>query len=102
MKYYVEFFKRYFDFSGKSNRTEFWVAWLFNFIISGVLSAFGLVSTLLLTISGLYGLIIFIPSLAIFWRRMHDTGRSGWNILWSLLPIVGWIIVLIFMLDRSK
>ena len=49
----------------------------------------------------LYALAAFIPSLAVTVRRLHDTNRSGWNILWCLLPVIGPIVLLVFMVSDS-
>ena len=50
---------------------------------------------------GLYGLGALIPSLAVSIRRLHDTGRSGWWSLIGLMPLVGWILTLIWYLSDS-
>ena len=51
---------------------------------------------------GLYGLGVSIPNLAVSIRRLHDTGRSGWWLLVGLIPLVGWILTLIWYLSDSK
>tara|TARA_B100001013_G_scaffold272045_1_gene172993 strand:- start:125 stop:439 length:315 start_codon:yes stop_codon:yes gene_type:complete len=51
---------------------------------------------------GLYGLGTLIPSLAVSIRRLHDTGRSGWRLLVGLMPLVGWILTLIWYLSDSE
>ena len=50
----------------------------------------------------IWGLATFIPWLAIIWRRLHDTNRSGGFFFLSLIPFVGWIIVLILYALESK
>lgn len=102
MKYYVNYWKEFFNFAGKANRLEFWIPWLINTAIGAVLSIISIYVNALTVLTGIFGFAMLIPSLSIFWRRMHDTGRSGWNILWILLPLVGWIIILVFLFDRSK
>ena len=47
-------------------------------------------------LSDIYNLAILLPMLAVFVRRMHDTGRSAWNILWHLLPVIGWIVIIVY------
>ena len=47
-------------------------------------------------------LAVIIPSLAVGVRRLHDTGRSGWNLLIGIIPIVGWIILIIFLVQKSE
>ncbi len=58
-------------------------------------------ATTLTAIYGLYGLLVFLPSLGVTIRRLHDSGRSGWNYLWVLFPFIGSIILLIFLLMPS-
>jgi uncharacterized membrane protein YhaH (DUF805 family) len=48
-------------------------------------------------LGGLYGLAVLIPSIAVTVRRLHDTDRSGWWFLIQLIPIVGGIILLVFV-----
>ena len=96
---YKEYFQRYFDFSGKTSRSGYWWVVLANLIIGTVLGFLGSIGT---TISAVYSLITIIPGLAIVNRRLHDTGRSGWNLLWLLLPIIGWIILLVYLIGESK
>ncbi len=88
--YYVDALKKYVDFSGRADRTQFWYFVLWSFIISIIIS---LVSEDLVSI---YSLLIFLPSIAIGTRRLHDIGKSGWWQLIALIPIVGviWLIIL--------
>lgn len=86
----------YADFEGRASRQYFWYYVAVNFLISFVLS---IVSSMFSSdmgsiLSGIYGLAVLVPGLALSVRRMHDIGKSGWNILWALVPCVGWIIVL--------
>ena len=53
-------------------------------------------------VSGLYTLVVFVPSLALSVRRLHDIGKSGWWMLISLIPLVGPLIVLFFMVKDSQ
>lgn len=108
-------FSQYATFSGRARRSEYWFFYLFNilavfiFMILGAIlggifgggsgAAGGLGVGYILYI--LYALAAFIPSLAVTVRRLHDTNRSGVNILWVLLPLVGGIILLVFMLSDS-
>ena len=83
------FFTRYADFGTRSRRSEFWWVSLFTFIVNAVLSA------VLPDLTWIWSLAILCPSLALSIRRLHDVGKSGWYLLWNLLPLVGSIIVLI-------
>ena len=99
MSWYLEVLKKYAVFEGRSRRSEFWYFVLFNFIISVVLSiidrAIGTTNAGSGLLDGLYSLAVFIPSIAVGIRRMHDTNRSGW---WILLPIVN----LVFWAEDSN
>lgn len=87
MEWYLKCLRQYADFSGRARRKEYWMFILFNAIISFVLGFIdGLLGLNLL--SYIYALVIFIPSLAVSVRRLHDIGRCGW---WYLLPMVPFI-----------
>ena len=108
MHWYLGVLKKYADFSGRAQRREYWMFVLFNILISIALvvidsmvgfmdaeNGFGL-------LSGLYTLAVLIPSLAVTVRRLHDTGHSGWWVLISLIPLVGAIVLLIFMVQDGQ
>lgn len=97
MKWYFKCLKQYVDFSGRARRKEYWMFYLFNVIVSLVLFFVdGLIGTKIHgvgIISSVYSLAVFLPGLAVAVRRLHDIGKSGWNILWiSIFTIVGAII----------
>ncbi|HZC85316.1 MAG TPA: DUF805 domain-containing protein [Rubrobacter sp.] len=104
MSWYLEALKKYAVFSGRSRRMEYWYFVLFNIIVSIVLGAIdGLLGTRgsgmgAGLLSGIYGLAILIPSLAVTVRRLHDIDRSGWWILVALVPLIGTIVLLVFAL----
>jgi uncharacterized membrane protein YhaH (DUF805 family) len=104
LSWYLQALKKYAVFSGRSRRMEYWYFVLFNIIVSIVLGAIdGLLGTLgsgtgVGLLSGLYGLAILIPSLAVTVRRLHDIDRSGWWILIALVPLIGTIVLLVFAL----
>jgi uncharacterized membrane protein YhaH (DUF805 family) len=52
-------------------------------------------------LSSLGSLALFLPTLAVAVRRLHDTDRTGWWILIGLIPLIGWIIYLVFMCQRG-
>lgn len=92
MDYFINALKKYADFSGRARRKEYWMFILIYMIISIVLSIFGLD-----VISGLVALGLLVPSLSIAARRLHDTGRSGWWQLIVLIPLIGAIVLIIFL-----
>lgn len=94
MNWYVEVLKKYAEFTGRARRTEYWMFVLINFIISVVLMT---VDVLLGTpFNVIYGLAIIIPGIAVGVRRLHDIGKSGWMLLIAIIPLIGfiWLIVL--------
>ena len=112
MNYYLNALRNYALFSGRARRSEYWYFILFNAIFSllaVVLDHLLGTSFIINTINGpidfyygycylVYALIVFLPSLAVLVRRLHDVGKSGWFFLISLIPIVGaiWLLVLLF------
>lgn len=92
-------FKRYADFSGRSRRKEYWMFFLLiiaaYFVIAIVGSILGetAMSVLLL----IFALGVIVPSLAVQVRRFHDQDKSGWFVLLGFIPLVGGLIVLVFM-----
>lgn len=101
MNWYLEVLKKYAVFSGRARRKEYWYFVLFNIIIMIILIIIGraIDSSILSTI---YSLGVLIPSIAVDIRRLHDTNRTGWWLLIGLIPIIGWIVLLIFMVQDSQ
>jgi uncharacterized membrane protein YhaH (DUF805 family) len=91
-------FSKYATFQGRAPRAEFWWFYLMQMIVNVVLT--GLEASTgtgtFSIISGLFSLAILIPNLAVSARRLHDIGRSGWWLLLAFLPIIGWIILLVW------
>jgi uncharacterized membrane protein YhaH (DUF805 family) len=99
--------QKYAGFSGRARRSEYWWFFLFNLLVGVVASVIdsilgtrygsgtGLVQTLV-------QLALLIPGIAVGVRRLHDTGRSGWWLLIGLVPIVGWVILIIFFAQDSQ
>ncbi len=108
MNWYLKVLKKYADFSGRARRKEYWMFVLFNIIF--MITAIILDNILGIAIKGigygplygLYGLVLFIPSLAVSIRRLHDVGKSGWMILITFIPLIGGIWLLAIMLTDSN
>lgn len=85
------FFSNYANFSGRTTKSEYWWAFLFNFLIQ--------------TFTGVLSIIAFfaflVPNIAITVRRLHDIGKSGWWSLLGLVPVVGGIILIVWFLKES-
>jgi len=94
--------KKYFEFEGRARRKEFWGFYLFQLIslyIPYFLFLFNQESTTGLVFLGIYCLValaLIIPGLAVACRRLHDINRSFWYYLLCFVPIIGWIILLVF------
>ena len=106
MNWYIEVLKKYAVFDGRARRMEYWMFVLFNVIISIVLGVIdNVLGTVTETGQGLLGLVyslgVLLPGIAVTFRRLHDTGRSGWYILLALIPCIGAIILLVFMVQGS-
>ena len=110
-------FNKYATFTGRARRSEFWwftvcyyaLGFILNIaqlgmlvqLMSGEMTYYDPSYTIMLMVSVIIGLGLFLPALAVTVRRLHDIGKSGWNLLWSLIPIVGVIIVLVWMCQDS-
>jgi uncharacterized membrane protein YhaH (DUF805 family) len=99
--------RQYATFSGRARRAEYWWFFLFAALASFVA---GIIDGVLGTVDssasiGLFGLLVslalFVPSLAIAVRRLHDTDRSGWWVLAFLIPLAGFVLWLVFMCSDS-
>lgn len=110
-------FNKYATFTGRARRSEYWwftgcyivIQIIFNFaslsmmfgVMSGEMSYNDPSYSMFQTMSVIVGLGLFLPALAVTVRRLHDIGKSGWNILWAAIPIIGAIVVLVWMCQDS-
>lgn len=99
---------KYATFSGRARRSEYWWFAVFNWVVlvAAIIldNLFG-VNFGYLPYGPFYviaGLGLFIPNLAVLVRRLHDIDRSGWNVLWSLIPLVGAILLLVWACTDSQ
>jgi uncharacterized membrane protein YhaH (DUF805 family) len=101
MEWYLKVLRNYFNFEGRARRKEYWMFVLFN-LIAGVVLA--IVDSVLHTrtasgigiVGSLYSLAVLVPSIAVGARRLHDIGRSGWWQLVGLIPVLGWIVMIVW------
>lgn len=100
--WYVDVLKKYATFSGRAGRPEFWMFTLISFVISIVLAVIDALLGTGIIIETVYDLAVFLPSLAVGVRRLHDTDRSGWWLLIGLIPIVGLIVLIVFWATAGK
>lgn len=89
-------FSKYADFTGRATRPEYW--WFALFCILGGLAA-EMISPV---VSALFSLGTLLPIIAAATRRLHDTNRSGWWQLIVLVPVIGWIMIVVFLAQESR
>jgi uncharacterized membrane protein YhaH (DUF805 family) len=104
LNWYLAVLKKYTVFNGRAGRPEFWWFTLASLIVSIVLEIIGAIingASGGRALTGLYSLAVLLPSLGVGIRRLHDTDRSGWWLLIALIPVVGWIILIVFYASRG-
>ncbi len=90
----------YAQISGRASRSEYWWFVLFT-LIAG--AAAGVLDVLFPgdLLQSLFGIATLIPSIALGIRRMHDIGKSGWWLLIGLIPVIGWIVLIVWLATKS-
>jgi uncharacterized membrane protein YhaH (DUF805 family) len=108
MNWFVTALKNYAVFSGRSRRSEYWYFGLFYLIFYVAAAVVDVMAGSFERTSGIgvctaiLALALLIPSISVTVRRLHDTGRSGWWALIGLIPLVGGIILLVFLCQDSE
>ena len=111
MQWFIYCLKNYAKFDGRAGRPEYWFYALFNtlifFILQFLSSMLGLQYAMneLITVyplASIWQVVTFVPSLAVGVRRMHDINRSGFWLLFLLLPLIGWLLIMIFALLKGN
>lgn len=87
---------KYADFSGRASRSEYWWFVLFILLVSMAASVFSP------KLSALFSLATLLPSIAAATRRLHDTNRTGWWQLLVLVPLVGFIVLLVLLAQKGQ
>ncbi len=101
MNEYIAVVRKYAQFSGRSTRREYWTFFLINVLISIFLSFLAAMNKNASILGSLYSLVLLVPGIAVSVRRLHDTNRSGWWGLISLIPLIGTIILIVFLATDS-
>lgn len=119
MNWYIAVLKKYIAFSGRASRSEYWYFVLFSTIVSIILTVIdvmmgsgsadstmsadeGMAMSMNMGLLGMiYSLGVFLPSLGVSFRRLHDTDHSAWWLLIGLIPLIGAIVLLVFLVKDS-
>ena len=99
----------YVNFSGRASRSEYWWFVLFGFVVNTSTNIIDLILGIEIISGSGYGplttiafLALFLPNIGLVVRRLHDTGRSGWMYLIGLIPCVGFIILIVFLVQDGE
>ena len=107
MNWYIEVIKKYAVFSGRARRREYWFFVLFNILATIALAIIDNFTgtydpdTGMGLLGFIYSLAIMIPSIAVLFRRLHDSGRSAWWLLILFVPLIGILVILYFLVCDS-
>lgn len=97
--------KKFFNFRDRASRSEYWYFQLIFTIISIPLFIYEDSSNdahlIYSGVSGILVLILFIPAISVSVRRLHDINKSGWFVLISVIPFIGWIILAVMLIDKG-
>lgn len=101
VNYYLDVLKNYVGFRGRARRAEFWWFTLVTEIIGLLLSVVDDAISDHGIVGDLYTLATLLPGLAVTFRRLHDSDRSAWWILFGIIPIIGWITLIVLLCQDS-
>ena len=102
LDWFVKCLKNYANFSGRARRKEYWFFTLVQFIILVITQIIDAILSTDFVFYAIAALALFIPSLSAAVRRLHDTGRSGWWFLIALIPLIGTILLIIWLATETK
>jgi uncharacterized membrane protein YhaH (DUF805 family) len=101
MEHFTAAIKQYANFEGRNTRTQYWMFILFYVIFYiGCLIVDNLLGTVFIT--AIFSLALLVPGVAAAARRLHDTGRSGWWQLIGIIPLIGTIVLIVFLAQDSE
>ncbi len=95
-------FQKYATISGRARRSEYWWFALFALIANIVLSIIdSIVFGDARVLSGIFSLVLLLPSICVAGRRLHDTGRSAWWLLLGLIPLIGFLVLIWWFIQKG-
>lgn len=101
MDYFIKALRKYFDFKGLATRKEYWMFVLFSILF--MIPLIGIDAMMKIEIlAPIYNLALIIPSISIAARRLHDINRSGWWQLILFIPLIGFLVLMYFLCQRSN
>jgi uncharacterized membrane protein YhaH (DUF805 family) len=89
-------FVKYVNFKRCAPRSEFWWWFVFTLIVTATLRL------LSYNLSAVFSFATFLPSIAVTARRLHDVDRSGWWQLLYFVPVIGWVVLIIFCAEPTQ
>jgi len=101
VEYFFAALQSYADFSGRATRQEYWMFVLVSSLIFAVLLIVSLLIRILVLLLPIVLLLLVIPNISIVARRLHDTDRSGWWQLISIVPYIGGIFLIVLLVQDS-
>ena len=101
MSRYINVWKRWTDFTGRSNRREFWWFMIWHLAVLGVCALLDGVY-FFRVLSFIYMIISVIPLVSVSIRRLNDAGYSYGHLFFILVPVIGWVFLLFFLLQKQR
>ncbi len=95
-------FDNYAQFGGRASRAAFWWWFLFTVLVGIAVDLIGVAIGSWYVLHAIVTLALLLPNLSVGVRRLHDTDRTGWWLLIAIIPLIGWIVLLIFFLEASN
>ncbi|MFD6178548.1 MULTISPECIES: DUF805 domain-containing protein [unclassified Isoptericola] len=95
-------FSQYATFTGRARRSEFWYFYLFVVLVNIITNSLDRMLFENAILNSLAALALLLPQLAVGARRLHDTGKSGFRLFWAFLPIIGWIMLIVWWAQDSQ
>jgi uncharacterized membrane protein YhaH (DUF805 family) len=106
MKSYIDIWKHSFDFRGSLARRPFWTyvsitLWLYIGVAAIDVFVLNQIAPFPFLLTAIFSAVNFVTGLSAMVRRLHDTSRSGWWLLVMLFPVVGQILMITYLVQRT-